>query len=57
LINLRYQTDELVFYKKKLVTLGDDIGEQSPWLEEIFTISFVIPLDVTSSAGKVTLPG
>jgi len=57
LINLRYQTDELVFYKKKLVTLGDDVGEQSPWLEEIFTISFVIPLDVTSSAGKVTLPG
>lgn len=43
---------------KKLKTFGDDVvGEQSPWLEDCFTISFVMPLDVTSSAGKVTFPG
>lgn len=42
----------------KLITLGDDaVGEQSPWLEDSFTIPFDMPLDVTSSAGKVTLPG
>jgi len=41
-----------------LKTFGDDVdGEQSPWLEYCFTISFVMPLDVTSSAGNVTLPG
>jgi len=43
---------------KILKTFDNDVlGEQSPWLEDCFTISFVMPLDVTSSAGKVTLPG
>lgn len=43
---------------KKLKTLGDDVvGEQSPELKDCFKMSFVIPIDVTSSAGKVKFPG